>query len=55
MGIQSVFHLLDIIVGQASETDRVVAERNRVALIELASKDGGKGHASRGHTADNHG
>lgn len=55
MSIQSVFHLLDIVVGQASETDRVVAERNRVALIELASKDSGKGHASRGHTADNHG
>lgn len=55
MGVQSVFHLVDIIIGQTSEPDRIVAQRNRIALIELASNDGGKVHASLGHTANNHG
>lgn len=46
---------MDIIIRQASEPDRIVAERNWVALIELASNDGGKVHASWGHTANNNG
>lgn len=55
MGIQSVFHLVDVVVGQTSEADRIVAERDWVALIELASNDGGKVHASWRHTANNNG
>jgi hypothetical protein len=55
VGVQSVLDLVDIIIGQTSEADGVVAEWNGVALVELASDDGGKIHASGRHTADNDG
>ena len=37
VGFQSILDLVDVVVGQASEANSVVAKRNRITLIELAS------------------
>lgn len=55
MGVQSILDLVDIVISQTSEANRVAAERNGVALIELARKNRSKVHASLGHTVNNHG
>lgn len=55
VGVQSILDLVDIVIRQTSEANCVVADRNGIALVELASEHGGKVHASLGQTADNHG
>jgi hypothetical protein len=51
-GIKSVLDLLNGFVAEVGEADGVGSLGHGVALVELASDDGGQSHASRGNTGD---